>query len=67
MPYKLPESERVCSGICTLPHRDKAHTIPNPTTKEKTLLDLISKYWCPVNGYNVLFLLILMVYKPHLA
>lgn len=29
---------------CTiLPHRDKVHTTPTPTTKEKTLLDLMSK------------------------
>ena len=26
-----------------LPHRDKAHTAPSPTTKENTLLDLMSK------------------------
>lgn len=27
----------------------------------------IRKYWCPVNGYNALFLLILMVDKPFSA
>ena len=26
-----------------------------------------TNYWCPVNGYNALFLLILMVDKPFSA
>lgn len=37
-----------------LPHRDKAHTTPIPTTKEKTLLDLMSKLcrWICSCGYG---------------
>ena len=27
-------------------------------------VSVITDYWCPVNGYNALFLLILMVDKP---
>lgn len=46
MTRNFKASSAYCLLAChcaTLPHSDKAHTAPNPTTKEKTLLDLMSK------------------------
>ena len=39
-PNKLPESERVCSGICTLANTHAEHTKNNPT-KIKILVGFI--------------------------